>query len=108
MWSDITGKVSNSIYKTSVGNLTSGSTIAVVDSDGNVLSILSPGISGNIGAVYMTDQTTSISSCKFVIGGTYSGTLNSDGYGEGGTVTGGSTVSPTTSNGGNTRPGGRF
>ncbi len=107
MWEDIRGKISTAIYNTSVGRISSGSVIAVTDSSGNVLSAFKPTLTGNIGILYMTDQTSSISSCKFNINGTYSGTLDSFGYGEGGTISGGTTVNPSTATNGNNpwRPG---
>ena len=107
MWEDVRGKISTAIYNTSVGNVSANSVVAVTDSNGTVLSAFRPTLTGNIGIIYMTDRTDSISACKFSINGTYSGTLDSFGYGEGGTISGGTTVNPSTATNGNNpwRPG---
>ena len=105
MWEDITRKTGNSVYNKSIGSVTKGSTICITDSSGKVLAAVKSQLSGNIGVLFYTSGTT-LSSVKFVTGGTYSGTLNSYGYGSGGTVSGGTSYSPSTSSGGGNQPGG--
>jgi hypothetical protein len=103
MWSDVSGKVSGAIYNYSVGTVSQNSTIAVADSSGNVLSIIKPKLNGNLGIIYFTDKTESLSSCHFVINGSYSGSFDDFGYAESGTISGGTTVNPsksTSNNGG--------
>ena len=104
MWEDITRKTGNAVYNTNVGNVTKGSTICITDSSGNVLAAVKSQLSGNLGVLFYQNGAT-LSSVKFVTGGTYNGTLNDYGYGAGGTVSGGSSYSPSTSSGGN-QPGG--
>lgn len=104
MWEDITRKTGNSVYNKSIGSVTKGSTICVTDSTGSVLAAVKSQLSGSLGILFYQSGAT-LSSVKFVTGGTYSGTLNSYGYGTGGTVSGGSSYSPSTSSGG-TQPGG--
>lgn len=104
MWEDITRKTGNAVYNKSVGSVTKGSTVCITDSSGNVLAAVKSQLSGNLGVLFYKGNTT-LSSVKFVTGGTYNGTLNSYGYGTGGTVAGGSSASPSTSTGGN-QPGG--
>ena len=111
MWEDMNGKSGNAVLNKSVGTISSGSTIAVTDASGNVLSVLKPKISGSVGVVYYTNRTSSLTSCKAVVNGTYSGTLDSFGYSESGTVSGGtsSTLSTGSSSGGGPGgPGGRW
>ena len=83
-------------------------TIAVTDSSGNVLSIIKSQLSGTVGVLYYTDRSSSLTSCKAVTGGTYSGSFDSFGYAEGGTLSGGtsSTLSQTSAGGGGFNPGG--
>ena len=100
MWEDITRKTGGSVYNKSIGSVTKGSTICVTDSSGSVLAAVKSQLSGNLGILFYQSGTT-LSNVKFVTGGTYSGTLNSNGYGTGGTVSGGTTYSPSTSGGGN-------
>ena len=104
MWEDITRKTGNAVYNKSVGSVTKGSTVCITDSSGNVLAAVKSQLSGNLGVLFYKGNTT-LSSVKFVTGGTYNGTLNSYGYGTGSTVAGGSSASPSTSTGGN-QPGG--
>jgi hypothetical protein len=108
MWSqDVIGHVTGSyIYKTSLGSVASDGIIAVTDSSGNVLSAVKSKLSGSLGIIYMTDKTSSLSSCSFSINGSYSGSFDSNGYGEGGTITGGTKVTPTqgSNSNGNNRP----
>ena len=105
MWEDITRKSGNSVYNKSVGNVSKGSVICVTDSSGNVLSAVESRLSGNLGVLFYSSDASSLSTVKFVTGGSYNGTLNDYGYGSGGTVSGGTSVSPSTSSGGN-QPGG--
>ena len=112
MWEDINGKLGSAVYNKSIGNVSSGSVIAVTDASGSVLSALKSKLSGNVGIVYFTDRSASLSSAKIVTGGTYSGNFDSFGYGEGGTVSGGTTSSPSSGSsnppGGGNPPGGRW
>ena len=107
MWEDITRKTSGSVYNKSIGSVTKGSTVCVTDSSGKVLAAVRSQLSGNLGILFYSSSASSLSSVKFVTGGAYSGTLNSYGYGTGGTVSGGTSCSPSTSSGG-TQPGGRW
>ena len=106
MWEDITSKTGNAVYNKSIGSVTKGSTVCVTDSSGNVLAAVKSQLSGSLGILFYSDSTSSLSNVKFVRGGTYSGTLNSYGYGTGGTVSGGTSYSPSTSSGGGNQPGG--
>ena len=106
MWEDITNKTGNSVYNKSIGSVSKGSTVCVTDSSGNVLAAVKSQLSGSLGILFYTNGTSSLSNVKFVTGGTYNGTLNSYGYGTGGTVSGGTSYSPSTSSGG-WNPGGR-
>lgn len=105
MWEDITRKTGNAVYNKSVGSVSKGSTVCITDSSGNVLAAVKSQLSGNLGVLFYKGNST-LSSVKFVTGGTYSGTLNSYGYGTGGTVSGGTSSSPSTSSGGGNQPGG--
>lgn len=100
MWEDITSKTGSSVYNKSIGSVSKGSTVCVTDSSGNVLAAVKSQLSGSLGILFYSDSTSSLSNVKFVTGGTYSGTLNSYGYGTGGTVSGGTSTSPSTSSGG--------
>ncbi|MBQ9679150.1 MAG: carbohydrate-binding domain-containing protein [Ruminococcus sp.] len=106
MWEDITSKTGNAVYNKSIGSVTKGSTVCVTDSSGSVLAAVKSQLSGSLGILFYSDSTSSLSNVKFVTGGTYSGTLNSYGYGTGGTVSGGTSCSPSTSSGGGNQPGG--
>ena len=110
MWEDITRKNGNSVYNKSIGTVASGSTVCVTDSSGNVLAAVKSKLSGNLGIMFYSSSSASLSDVRFVTGGTYSGSLNSYGYGSGGTVSGGSRSSPSTSGGGYNPggPGGRW
>ena len=99
MWEDITRKTGNSVYNKSIGSVSKGSTLCITDSSGSVLAAVRSQLSGNLGILFYQSGTT-LSSVKFVTGGNYSGTLNSYGYGAGGTVSGGNSYSPSTSGGG--------
>ena len=105
MWEDINGKVGNAVYNKSVGSVNKDATVCITDNSGNVLAAVKSKLSGNLGILFYTGNTT-LSSVKFVTGGSYSGTLNSYGYGTGGTVSGGTSSSPSTSSGGGQQPGG--
>ena len=104
MWEDITRKTGSSVYNKSIGSVTKGSTVCITDSSGNVLAAVKSQLSGSLGVLFYTGDTT-LSSVKFVTGGTYNGTLNSYGYGSSGTVSGGTSFSPSTSSGGGFNPG---
>ena len=106
MWKDITRKTGGSVYNKSIGSVTKGSTVCVTDSSGNVLAAVESRLSGNLGILFYTSGSSSLSDVKFVTGGTYNGTLNSCGYGTGGTVSGGTSYSPSAASGGGTQPGG--
>ena len=110
MWEDLNGKLGNAVMNKSIGSVSSGSVIAVTDSSGNVLSVLKPTLSGNLGVVYYTDRSSSLTSCKVVTGGNYSGTLDSFGYAESGTISGGTGATLSASSGGSQPggPGGRW
>ena len=112
MWEDINGKSGNAVLNKSIGSVSSNSVIAVTDSSGKVLSAIKPRITGNVGILYYTDRNSSLTSCKAVTGGTYSGTFDSFGYSESGTISGGTskTLSTGTSSGGGPGggPGGRW
>lgn len=99
MWEDITRKTGGSVYNKNIGSVTKGSTVCITDSSGSVLAAVKSQLSGNIGVLFYTGNTT-LSNVKFVRGGAYNGTLNSYGYGTGGTVSGGTSYSPSTSGGG--------
>ena len=107
MWEDINGKSGNSVLNKNIGTVSSNSVITVTDSSGKVLSAIKPKITGSVGIVYYTDRTSSLTSCKAVTNGSYSGTLDSFGYSESGTVSGGSSY--TLSQGSSSfNPGGRW
>ena len=108
MWEDITRKTGSAVYNKSIGSVTKGSVICVTDSSGSVLAAVESRLTGSLGVLFYTAGSTSLSNVKFVTGGTYSSTLNSYGYGTGGTVSGGSSYSPSASSGGGSQPGGRW
>ncbi|MBR1382710.1 MAG: hypothetical protein IJ555_02695, partial [Ruminococcus sp.] len=82
--------------------------LTVCDENGNVLSAFEQPLSGiSVGMVYCNNAASS-NTIQVYVGGTYSGTLNEDGYGEGGTVSGGTLLSQnTSSSSGGPGPGGR-
>lgn len=107
MWEDLNGKLGSGVMNKSIGTVSANSTIAVTDSSGSVLSVLKPAITGSVGIVYYTDRTSSLTSCKIVNGGSYSGTLDDFGYSESGTINGGTSYTPSSSSGGGgVQPGG--
>lgn len=106
MWEDLNGKTGNAVYNKNIGSVSKGSVVCVTDSSGNLLSALKSELSGSIGILYYTDRTSSVSSAKFIRGGTYSGTLDSYGYSDSGSVSGGTSYSGSTSSGGGFQPGG--
>ena len=107
MWEDINGKLGNAVYTKSAGSVQKNGVIAVTDASGNVLSAVKSQISGSIGVLYYNSSVSSLTSCKSFVGGTYSGSFDSFGYAEGGTISGGtSTALSQTSTGGGGRPGG--
>lgn len=67
-----------------------GDSIAVVAEDGTVLSVFQT--EKAVSDLIYASADASSDSCQIVIGGTYDGTLNADGYGTGGTITGGTAV----------------
>ena len=109
MWEDITRKLGNAVYNKSIGSVSKGSTICITDSSGNVLAAVKSQLSGSIGVLFYQSGTT-LSNTKFVTGGSYSDSLNSYGYGTGGTVSGGTSYTPSSSSGGSQPggPGGRW
>lgn len=106
MWEDITGKLGNAVYTKSAGSVSSGGVIAVTDASGNVLSAVKSKLSGNVGVLYYNGSAGSLTSCKSVVGGTYSGTFDSYGYAEGGTISGGTSATLGQSSSGGGQPGG--
>ena len=105
MWEDINGKLGNAVYTKSAGSVSSGSVIAVTDASGNVLSAVKSRLSGNVGVLYYNGSVSSLTSCKSVTGGSYSGTFDSFGYAEGGTISGGTSVTLGQSSSGGNQPG---
>lgn len=105
MWEDITGKLGNAVYTKSAGSVSSGGVIAVTDASGNVLSAVKSKLSGNVGVLYYNGSAGSLTSCKSVVGGTYSGTFDSYGYAEGGTISGGTSATLGQSSSGGGQPG---
>lgn len=88
-----------SSYITSTSmNAAANALVSVVDQSGKVLSAFKVPKTA-AGLIYCNSSTT-VSSCTVYTGGTYSGTLNADGYGTGGTLTGGSQVTLGASGGG--------
>ena len=107
MWEDINGKLGNAVYTKSAGSVQKNGVIAVTDASGNVLSAVKSQISGSVGVLYYNSSVSSLTSCKSVVGGNYSGSFDSFGYAEGGSISGGtSTALSQTSAGGGGRPGG--
>lgn len=97
----------SSTYLSSSTSFSANQTFAAADSNGNVTSIMTvPSDMSMNGMVFFYSPSTS--GLSLYSGGTYNGTLNSDGYGEGGTLSGGSALSSSSSGGGNqgNRPGG--
>ena len=78
-------------------NAEANTMVTVTDANGAVLSAFKVPKTA-AGIVYANSNTT-VSSCKVYSGGTYSGTLNEDGYGTGGTISGGPQVTLGTSGG---------
>ncbi|MGN1085929.1 MAG: hypothetical protein ACI4Q5_02745, partial [Porcipelethomonas sp.] len=77
------------------------SLLTVCDQNGNVLSAFQIPLDNiSVGMAYCNNAVSS-SNMQVYAGGTYSGTLNEDGYGEGGTVSGGTLISQNSSGGGN-------
>ena len=108
MWEDINGKLGNAVYTKSAGSVQKNGVIAVTDASGNVLSAVKSQISGSVGVLYYNSSVSSLTSCKSVVGGTYSGSFDSFGYAEGGSISGGTStaLSQTSAGGGGGRPGG--
>lgn len=93
----------NTSYLSGTVSATAGATFAAADSSGNVSSIITVPSSMNMSNAMLFYYGSDVSGVSLYSGGTYSGTLNEDGYGTGGTLSGGSAVS-SSSGGGNTRP----
>ena len=108
MWEDINGKLGNAVYTKSAGSVQKNGVIAVTDASGNVLSAVKSQISGSVGVLYYNSSVSSLTSCKSVVGGNYSGSFDSFGYAEGGSISGGTStaLSQTSAGGGGGRPGG--
>ena len=108
MWEDINGKLGNAVYTKSAGSVQKNGVIAVTDASGNVLSAVKSQISGSVGVLYYNSSVSSLTSCMSVVGGNYSGSFDSFGYAEGGSISGGisTALSQTSAGGGGGRPGG--
>ena len=97
----------NSTYISANGTLSANSVIAVADSSGKTLAALTVPADMNMsGLVIFSNASASSSTYSIYSGGTYSGTLDSHGYGTGGTITGGTklTAGSGSSGGGRTNP----
>lgn len=81
-------------------NASTGSIISAADSNGNVIAALKVPDDINSAQAIQFYSSNADSSIGLYSGGTYSGTLNEDGYGEGGTISGASSIN--TSSSGNT------
>ena len=80
-----------------------GDLVAIVDGDGNVVAVLrSPKA---VSDVICGIGSSSADDYQIVTGGTYDGDLNEDGFGTGGTISGGTSV---TANGGSGSMSGGF
>lgn len=90
----VSPSVQNGTYLSSSGaSLQSGNLISAADSSGNVIAVLTvPSELNMSGAVqFYSDRATS--STALYSGGTFSGTMNADGYAESGTISGGTQLS---------------
>ncbi len=94
----------NASYLSGTVSATAGATFAAADSSGNVSSIITIPSSMNMNNAMLFYYGSDVSGVSLYSGGTYSGTLNEDGYGTGGTRSGGSTVSSSSSGGSGNRP----
>ncbi|MDO4156067.1 MAG: carbohydrate-binding domain-containing protein [Oscillospiraceae bacterium] len=94
----------NTSYLSGTVSATAGATFAAADSSGNVSSTITVPSDMNMSNAMLFYYGSDVSSVSLYSGGTYSGTRNEDGYGTGGTLSGGSAVSSSSSGGGNTRP----
>lgn len=94
----------NTSYLSGTVSATAGATFAAADSSGNVFSTITVPSDMNMSNAMLFYYGSDVSSVSLYSGGTYSGTRNEDGYGTGGTLSGGSAVSSSSSGGGNTRP----
>lgn len=92
----------NASYLSGMVSATGGATFAAADSSGNVSSMITVPSDMNMSNAMLFYYGSDVSSVSLYSGGSYSGTLNADGYGNGGTLSGGSAVSAFS--GGNTRP----
>lgn len=103
MWrEDIVGNINGDCWiNTNIGTET---LLTVTDQNGTVLSAFQIPLNNiSIGMVYCNNAVSS-DSMQVYAGGTYSGTLNEDGYGEGGSISGGTLLSQDTSS--SSQPGG--
>lgn len=105
MWEDVNGKLGNAKLNKSAGSVSKNGVITVTDSSGNVICAVKSQISGNVGVLCYSSSATP---AKAVVGGSYSGSFDSYGYATGGTVSGGSSVTLSTSTSGSFGPGGRW
>ncbi len=94
----------NSSYLSGTVSATAGATFAAADSSGNVSSMITIPSDMNMGNAMLFYYGSDVSSVSLYSGGSYSGTLNEDGYGTGGTLSGGSAVSSSSGGGGGNRP----
>lgn len=94
----------NTSYLSGMVSATAGATFAAAGSSGNVSSVITIPSDMNMSNAMLFYYGSDVSSVSLYSGGTYSGTRNEDGYGTGGTLSGGSAVSSSSSGGGNTRP----
>ncbi|MBQ8515184.1 MAG: carbohydrate-binding domain-containing protein [Ruminococcus sp.] len=85
------------------GSATTGTTFAAADSSGNVESTITVPSTLNMSNALVYYGSPTSSGLTVYSGGTYSGTRNEDGYGEGGTISGGSALSAS-SGGSSNRP----
>lgn len=82
-------------------SLKAGNLISAADANGNVVAVLTVPADLNMTGAIQFYSTEATSTTKLYSGGTYNGTLNSDGYATGGTITGATAV---TTSGGGTNP----
>lgn len=94
----------NGSYLSGTVSATAGATFAAADSSGNVSSMITVPSDMNMSNAMLFYYGSDVSSVSLYSGGSYSGTLNEDGYGTGGTLSGGSAVSSSSGGGGSTRP----
>jgi hypothetical protein len=92
---------SNNSYLSTAITLQSGNILTIADSTGRVLSALKVPSSLNMnGALVYASPSFAAGTYSVYSGGTYTGTLDENGYGVGGTVSGGTLVNSPISSGG--------